>query len=237
MHFYSWRIKSYAAATAHLSNEEDLAYRRLLDLYYDTETPITQNNPALSRRLRVAIDVMQSVLEEFFVSTENGWTHTYADREITEYRAHINKQSTNGKLGGRPKTTHSLAKPNPNKPTALPKEPSAKPISNQELGISNNKKENTNTKEVAALLFELGVDDQLSLDWRKLRKERRAPITVTAINGIARQAAKAGISVHDAIATCCERGWTGFKADWVAEDKALRDITAEVASFCSDDHF
>jgi uncharacterized protein YdaU (DUF1376 family) len=44
MHYYKFNIADYRSATAHLTNEEDLAYRRLLDMYYDTEVPIP-NDP------------------------------------------------------------------------------------------------------------------------------------------------------------------------------------------------
>ena len=40
MNYYSFHIGDYRGATAHLSNEEDLAYRRLLDMCYDTESAI-----------------------------------------------------------------------------------------------------------------------------------------------------------------------------------------------------
>ena len=33
MHYYPHHIGDYKSATAHLSNEEDLAYRRLLEMY------------------------------------------------------------------------------------------------------------------------------------------------------------------------------------------------------------
>ena len=35
MHYYSFHINDYRAATAHLSNEEDLAYRRLIEAWRD----------------------------------------------------------------------------------------------------------------------------------------------------------------------------------------------------------
>jgi hypothetical protein len=61
------------------------------------------------------------------------------------------------------------------------------------------------------------VTDSVWQDWIKLRKEKRAAVTQTAVNGIQREANKAGISLQAALETCCSRGWTGFKADWVAD--------------------
>lgn len=60
-----------------------------------------------------------------------------------------------------------------------------------------------------------GIDPQLVSDFKKLRKEKRASITATAVAGIRREAAKAGMTLEAAMETCCERGWAGFKAEWL----------------------
>ena len=60
-----------------------------------------------------------------------------------------------------------------------------------------------------------GVPDQVIADFKALRTKLRAPITPTALEGIKREAAKAGITLADALRTCCERGWRGFKAEWL----------------------
>lgn len=63
------------------------------------------------------------------------------------------------------------------------------------------------------------ISDELFMDFERIRKAKRAPITKTAVDGIRREAAKAGVSIDAAIRTCCERGWQSFKADWVASNK------------------
>lgn len=62
-----------------------------------------------------------------------------------------------------------------------------------------------------------GVTDQTWTDWLQLRKSKKAAVTQTAVDGIAREAAKAGYSLESALATCCSNGWQGFKADWVQQ--------------------
>lgn len=52
-----------------------------------------------------------------------------------------------------------------------------------------------------------------------MRKAKRAPLTQTALDGIEREAQKAGMALTDVLALCCARGWQGFKADWVAGQK------------------
>lgn len=63
-----------------------------------------------------------------------------------------------------------------------------------------------------------GVSDQVWQDFKKSRKTMRAEITQSAIDGIKREADKAGWSLEDALRECCARGWRGFKADWVKPD-------------------
>lgn len=59
------------------------------------------------------------------------------------------------------------------------------------------------------------VAPQVLHDFEAVRKAKRAgPITETAANGIKREAAKAGLTVQQALEMCAERGWTSIKASW-----------------------
>jgi hypothetical protein len=60
-----------------------------------------------------------------------------------------------------------------------------------------------------------GVSEQTWADFRKLRVAKKAPITPRALEGIWKEADKAGYTLEAALRECCARGWTGFKADWV----------------------
>lgn len=64
-----------------------------------------------------------------------------------------------------------------------------------------------------------GVSETVWADFLVVRKAKKAPLTQTALDGIQREAAKAGMGLADALALCCARGWQGFKADWVAGQK------------------
>jgi hypothetical protein len=64
--------------------------------------------------------------------------------------------------------------------------------------------------------FFSGIPDQVAHDFKQLRQKLRAPITSTAMAGIRREADKAGLTLADALTMCCERGWRGFKAEWVS---------------------
>ena len=52
-----------------------------------------------------------------------------------------------------------------------------------------------------------------------LRRAKKAPLSEAALKGIRREADNARVSMDEALQTCCARGWTGFKADWMHEDR------------------
>lgn len=56
--------------------------------------------------------------------------------------------------------------------------------------------------------------NQIWIDFLALRNARHAPLTETALNIIRKEAEKAGITLDQALETCCMRGWQGFKAEW-----------------------
>jgi len=60
-----------------------------------------------------------------------------------------------------------------------------------------------------------GVSESVWSDFLKVRKAKKSPMTETALEGISREAEKAGWSLEDAIRECASRGWVGFKAEWV----------------------
>jgi len=64
-----------------------------------------------------------------------------------------------------------------------------------------------------------GVSPQIVKDFKAIRKGKKAAVTKTAMAGIAREAEKAGLTLESALAMCCERGWAGFKAEWVTGGK------------------
>lgn len=63
------------------------------------------------------------------------------------------------------------------------------------------------------------VDEEVWADYMAIRKAKRAPITQTALSRIRSEAAKAGVTMQQALETCCERGWQSFRADWIANTK------------------
>lgn len=199
MHFYQFHIGDYISHTHHLSLMEDLAFRRLLDFYYLHESPIKQRDIARQIGMREFEQEVLTVLNEFFVSTENGFIHPRADAEIAKFR----KFSEDGKRGAAMRWLKGGDSP-----------PIATPIAtNNHKPITNN---HIHTPD--------GVDNLVWQDFLQIRKKRRAPITDRVVEGLAKEAKTAGVSLNDALKECVLRGWQSFKADWVAPKPSLADI-------------
>lgn len=84
MHFYKFNIGDYASHTRHLTPLEDIAYRRMLDLAYSSEQPLTKDIRQLSRLINMR-DYQQEildVLEEFWVEVNEGWVSNRVLKEI-----------------------------------------------------------------------------------------------------------------------------------------------------------
>lgn len=59
------------------------------------------------------------------------------------------------------------------------------------------------------------VTDRTWLDWQKLRKAKRAPVTATVVDGARSEAAKADMSLEDFLQVWCRRGSQGLEAAWL----------------------
>jgi len=204
MHFYQFHIGDYKSHTHHLSVIEDLAYRRLLDHYYLHEAPIKQRDIARQIGMRDHEQEVLTVLDEFFVSTEQGYINPRADDEISKYR----KFSEDGKKGAA-KRWHKGSNGEANSP------PNATPIAtNNQEPITNNQKKTVAPKVARPE----SVSVQVWEDWLAIRKQKSLPLTITAWTQILIEIEKSGHSVDVVIKECCLRGWAAFKVAWLKEN-------------------
>ena len=224
MNFYQHHIGDFNGATRHLTRIERSIYRDLLELYYDSEKPLTSDFDRLARRCIVDEadrTAMRDVLNEFFILSDDGYHNTRADKEIAVYQGFISSGKRGaairwGKGDYAPPIAPPIAPPNQGLIATMNHEPitmNHEPIT---MNHEDSKESKTKSKTIvpAALLASLGVGDLIAADWITLRKAKKAAITETAIAGIQREAEKAGMSLEAALRTCCERGWSGFKAEW-----------------------
>ena len=90
MHYYQFNIGDYVSHTAHLTNDEDLTYRRLLDLYYQTEKSFdVADLPKVARKVKSNEETVMLILHEFFEfnTNDNSWHNKRADSEIKAYQS------------------------------------------------------------------------------------------------------------------------------------------------------
>lgn len=110
------------------------------------------------------------------------------------------------------------------KPTTTSREKPTLNLPSEPINESEKKKR---AFDALAHLVSLGIDESVASDWLTIRKAKKSPLTLTAINGVTREAAKAGLTLEAAIRYCCESGWVGFNANWYADRVRKLPATAQ----------
>jgi len=75
-----------------------------------------------------------------------------------------------------------------------------------------------------------GVGEEVWKDYLQLRKMKKAPVTDRVISIISKEAAKAGVSLEEAMLNCVSHGWSGFKAEWLNKRGSAQKVRTESAS-------
>lgn len=168
MHYYSFHPGDYLKDTAHLTNEEDLTYRRLLDFYHQSESPIPVETQSVSRRLRVGSEVVNQVLAEFFELREDGWHQARCDAAIADYQRKCGVNREVGKLGGRPRKIQAVSTNNP-EPRVESAEDSAhhSPTSDQEQWLDP--REYPTLKTVEQWAVQVMAPKECAAKWHAIR--------------------------------------------------------------------
>ena len=218
MHYYQFNIADYRKDTTHLSRLEHSIYRDLIDWCYLDEAPIPLDLSLVSRKLRLcsADDerALNNVLTDFFECTNEGYTQKRIRHEIECFHLTIANASKAGKASAEARKNKKLER------TLNDRSTNQEPITNNQEPIKEEKTSRAPRFDAQAHLVSIGVDASIAADWIQSRKQLKATPTQTAIDGIAKEAARAGISLADALALCCQRGWRGFKAEWVKQEHA-----------------
>jgi uncharacterized protein YdaU (DUF1376 family) len=210
LHYYTFNIGDYASHTKGLNLLEDLAYRRLLDEYYLAERPLNGCSTTVARMIgmRGHEAEVDYVLRSFFTQDEEGcWTNHRADREIQHFKLKSEKASQAGKASAERRLN--------GRSTDVEQMLSERQLTNNQEPITNNHKPVKEKATVVATPH--GVSDSVWQDFVKHRKAKKAQVTQTVIDGIQREADKAGWPLDAALRECITRNWQSFKADWVAD--------------------
>lgn len=207
MHYYPHNIADYRKDTRFLTKLQHWAYRELLDEYYLSEQPITNNEKDLFWRMGATTDeeqqAIKTVLNGFFEQTENGFIHKRCDVEIQIFKEIIEKKSRAGKASGQSRR---------NKTNTC-----STPVQHNEAPVEQPKNQEPLPKK--QINTPIGVDESVWNDYLKVRRAKKLPMTETALKGIMAEATKAGKTLNEAITICCENNWVGFKAEWLDKFK------------------
>ena len=158
MNYYEHHLGDYDANTSHLTWAEDMAYTRLIRLYYRKEVPITGDMAQACRLVRAGTDeekrAVESVLNEFFELSVTGWHQKRCDFEIARYQKKVEHNRSVGILGGRPRKQITQTEPNDN-PVGLIREPKPNPLQTpvSSLQSPDTNKEKASPAKKAALRF------------------------------------------------------------------------------------
>jgi len=201
MNFYPFHIGDYLSHTSHLTDEEDLAYRRMIDLYYQTEEPFT-DTAKLARKVRSSFEIVGNLLHEFFVQEDGAWHNKRADVEIAKYRAM--------KDGGRKGAALRWHKGSDSPPITPPNH-SLMQTKNQEPLTKNHIK---TTPKVAT---PEGVSVDLWNDFLVYRKRLKAPVTDRVLARLIKEAELAKMPLDQVLETIIFKGWRSFEASWITQ--------------------
>lgn len=119
MHYYQHHIGDFIRDTSRLTDQQSMAYLRLLWLYYESEQPL-KNPQAVAFKIGVDQPLVELLLQAFFKPDGDAWRHTRCDAEIAAYHQICQRNRDNGVKGGRPKKTQSVSSGNPDAPQTEP---------------------------------------------------------------------------------------------------------------------
>lgn len=232
MHYYQFNIGDYASHTSRLTPIEDIAYRRMLDLYYLNEQPLNGCSMEVSREIGMIdhIKSVEYVLAKFFTKNENVFMQKRIDLEIKKYKSNAKNKSKAGKASAKARqvkassvvtgveqvlnTTPTNVEQNINhKPLTI----NHKPLSNKDIVVV------TPAFNFKNELLALGVDKDILNDWMKVRKNKNATNTESAFRLLVSQISKSGLTIDQGIRFANSENWGAFKLTWYQNKQGARN--------------
>lgn len=223
MNYYERHIGDYLKDTAHLSLLEHGIYTRLLDVYYTREAAIPNKEVmrlvgAKSKEEKAAV---LTILAEFFEQAGDTWVQPRCEREIDRYRdksakarASINARWERTKNERNTDVQHqqnnerntdvSQTNAERNTTRARPQTPD-----------STLEPNGSGSARARAVPPPEDVSPQVWADWLALRKQKRATVTPTVVDGARVEAGKAGMPLEAFLRVWVNRGSQGLEAAWL----------------------
>ena len=217
MQYYKHHVGDFIKDTSNLDDHQSMTYLRMLWKYYLDETPLSGSDEDIAFTVRSDEKTVRTLLKHFFLSRDGAWIHIRCEKEIKVFYDKSEKARASAKSRWDANTMQTQCEriANASKIDAnVPKSDAdcMLPITHNPLPIIKTK---TTT---AKMPTPDGISPELWSDYLSVRKGK--PMTQTALNGICREATKAGLSLEAGLRVCAERGWSGLKAEWL-DDKKL----------------
>lgn len=227
MHYFQFNIGDYARDTAHLTEMEDLAYRRMLDLYYRAEGPLPSSIDEIARliRMRSHTSSIAIVLQDFFEDCAEGFRNHRADQELQNTYSKSAKAKASAQA--RWNKNKDLQKPDVMRTHSECNASDMLPITHYPLPNTHDTEVKEKKETGVSKPADAGIDfsplcmtgEQIDEVKRIRRKTKGGALTQRVINGLAKefeQAAKIGWGPEDILSEWELRGWKSFKAEWVS---------------------
>jgi uncharacterized protein YdaU (DUF1376 family) len=206
MHYYQHHIGDFIKDTTHLDDHQLATYLRMLWSYYTSESPISGDFEDVAFAMRTDEKTVRLLMRHFFTETPDGWHHTRCDKEIAEY--HSKAEKARNSANARWKNADAMRTHSERNSNAMVFDANQEPITNNHKPVK---------EKATVVATPHGVSDSVWQDFVKHRKAKKAQVTQTVIDGIQREADKAGWPLDAALRECITRNWQSFKADWVAD--------------------
>ena len=203
MFYYSHHIGDFVRDTARLNDAQCMAYLRLIWAYYDTEKPLDSTPEKLAFQVGAKVEDIQQILDHFFVLQDGVYVHTRCEKEITHF--HKKSQSASASANARWKNANGMRTHS----ERIANEP--KSDANQEPITKNQQIK----KEATDVATPVGVSTTIWFEFVALRKAKKAKVTQTVLDGLQKEADKAGWTLEQVLKEIILRNWQSFKADWV----------------------
>jgi len=215
MHYYKRNIGDYAKKAGRLTMLQHGSYTLLIDSCYDRET-----FPTLEQALEwtwasteAEIEAVKFVLSRFFTLDKDG--RYVQERILQELLDYQEKADTNKRIAIERETKRKEKSTNREQFVDEPP-PNHKPITNNHKPIKD---------KATVVATPDGVSSSVWDDFVKHRKTKKAQVTQLVIDGIQKEADKAGFSLEDALKETVLRNWQSFKAEWVETKQTSNGLT------------
>lgn len=228
MYYYQKHISDFNNATRHLTRVERSLFSDAIELYYDTEKPLTLDFDRLSRLLLANTTeekaALRDVLNEFFTLTDDGYFNKRCNEEIIKYHGLIENKSMAGKASAEKRNQHKSTGVQQvlnecatnHEPRTMNQEPITNNQKNMEVSNIYDKSNIVTAKKEKQ--FFADIPEKVVNEYLAVRKKKRAvSVSEIVVHGLQREADKAGITLEQALIVCIESSWISFKAEWYSK--------------------